>query len=59
MSLIEAAERAADRLNLRQPQRLAPGDALGALRLALEAGLGVARHEKQIAEFACDARADA
>ena len=31
------AERAADRLDLRQPQRLAPGDALGALRLALEA----------------------
>src|SRR5208337_5097545 len=50
------AERPARRLDLRQFQRLGPGDALRAVRLALEAGRAVALHGEQVAELPCDAR---
>ena len=51
------SERPADRLDLGQLDRLAPGDALRPFRFALESRRAVARHEKQIGEFARDARA--
>ena len=51
------AERLADGLDLRQRDRLAPCDPLRSAWLALEAGLRIALHQQEIAEFLGDARA--
>ena len=57
MSLIEQPSARLTALTSGSFKRLAPGDALRTVRLALEAGRAVARHEEQIAELARDARA--
>ena len=54
-----AAERLADRLDLVERDRLAPGDALAAARLALEQGRRVVGHQRQRGDVAEHLGADA